>query len=87
MPDTFTPYADDTSAQTIDGMTIENGTDRVSISGCLDLRKDRRGLDHAKALRAALDAIVMALEADRALPAKAAPAPRAKTTKAPNPFA
>ena len=87
MPDTFKPFADDTSAQTIDGLTLENGTDRISISGSADLTKDRHGLEHAKALRAALDAIVSALEAERALPAKAAPAAQARTAKVPNPFA
>lgn len=86
MPDTFKPFADDTSAQTIGGITLENGTDVVNISGSLELSKDRRGLDHAKALRAALDAVVSVLEADRALPARAAPEPRAKATRAPNPF-
>ena len=87
MAETFKPFADDTAALTIGGLTIENGTDRVSLSGSLDLALDRQVLDHAKALRAALDAVVAVLEADRALPAKAAPPPRAKVTKAPNPFA
>lgn len=87
MPDTFKPFADDTTVQTIGGLTFENGTDRISISGSTDLTKDRHGLDHAKALRAALDAIVSALEAEKALPAKTAPASQAKATKAPNPFA
>lgn len=87
MPDTFKPFADDTAAQTIGGLTLENGTDRISVSGSGELTKDRRGLEHAKALRAALDAIVSALEAEKALPAKAAPAPQTVATKARNPFA
>ena len=87
MTDGFKPFADDGAALTIGGLTLENGPDRVSFSGALDLARDRQSLDHAHALRAALDAIVAALEADKALPAKAAPPHRARTTKASNPFA
>lgn len=83
----FKPFADDTAALTIGGLTVENGTDRISLSGSLDLARDRQGLDHARALRVALDGIIAALEAKKALPAKAAQPARAKTTKAPNPFA
>ncbi len=87
MVDTFKPYADDASALTIGGLTVENGTDRVRLSGLLDLGRDRMGLGHARSLRAALDAIIAALEAETALPAEAASPARAKTTKVPNPFA
>ncbi len=86
MADHFEPFADDTSALTVGGLTVENGTDRVTLSGSLDLARDRQGLDHAKALRVALDAVIVTLEADKTLPAKAAPPPRAKVTKALNPF-
>ncbi len=87
MGDPFEAFADDAATLTIGGMTIENGTDRVSLSGSLDIARDRQGLDYAKALRAALDGVIAALEAEKALPARAAPPARAKTTKAPNPFA
>ena len=87
MPEPFTPFADDAAALTIGGMTVENGTDRVILSGSLDITRDRQGLDHAKALRVALDAVIAALEAEKVLPAKAPQPARAKTTKAPNPFA
>ncbi len=86
MAEPFEPFADDTSALTLGVLTVENGVDRVSLSGSLDLARDRQGLDHAKALRVALDAVIAVLEADKTLPAKAAPPPRAKVTKAPNPF-
>ena len=82
----FKPFADDVSALTIRGLSIENDPDRVTLSGSLVLARDRRSLDHARALRAALDEIIAALEA-KAIPAKAAPAPENRTTKAPNPFA
>lgn len=53
-------------------MTVENGTDRVSLSEALGLARDRWGLDHTKALRAALDAVIVAQDAEKTLPAKAA---------------
>jgi hypothetical protein len=36
---------------TIDKLTIENGTDRISIYGSIDLTRDKRGLAHAQALK------------------------------------
>ena len=72
MAEPFKPFTDDAAVLTIGGMTVENGTDRVSLSGALDLARDRQGLDHAQALRAALDGVIAALKAERALPAKAA---------------
>lgn len=87
MPETFKPFADDVGALTIGEMTVENGTDRVSVSGSLDLARDRRGLDQARALRAALDGIIAALEAEKDLPAQMAPPKPTSVTRKPNPFA
>ena len=56
----FKPFADDVSALTIGGLSIENDPDRVTLSGSLVLARDRRSLDHARALRAALDEIIAA---------------------------
>ena len=78
------PFANDSSASAIGGLTIENGRDKVALYGSLDLTRDQAGLSHARALRALLDAVVQALEADPALP-DAAPQPRrSRTVK--NPF-
>ena len=63
---------------------MENGRDCVAVGGSLDLTRDKAGLAHACALRAALEAIVHALESDTALPRKVAP-PKA-TTEVKNPF-
>ena len=87
MVDAMKPFVDDATVLQVGGITIENGIDRVSLSGSLDFGRDRQGLDHARALRAALDAIVSVLEADEHLPTRAAPSKRAGITKAPNPFA
>ena len=87
MADPMKPFADDASSMTVGGLTLENGTDRIGLSGSLDIAKDRQGLAQARALRDLLAAVVVALEAEADLPAKAATPARAKTSKAPNPFA
>ena len=87
MPEPFEPFTDDTSTLTVGGLTVENGTDHITLSGSLDLARDRQGLDQAKALQSALNEIITALEAEKALPAKAAQASRTRTTQEPNPFA
>ncbi|WP_237478353.1 hypothetical protein [Lichenibacterium dinghuense] len=87
MADAFKPFADDAGALTIGGLTVENGTDRVSLSGSLDLARDSQGLDHARALRATLDGVITALEAEKNLPARAAVPKAASVTQKKNPFA
>jgi hypothetical protein len=79
------PFADDRASQAIGGLTVENGTTKVSLYGSLDLTRDRAGLERARALKTLVDAAVAALEADQALP-DAAPPPR-PTRKVKNPFA
>ncbi|MGI4795825.1 MAG: hypothetical protein ACRYF2_22945 [Janthinobacterium lividum] len=81
---TMKPYADDAASMTIGDLTLENGRDCVAVGGSLDLTRDKAGLAHARALKAALDAIVHALESDGALPDKVAP-PK-PVTEVKNPF-
>ncbi|TXN19678.1 hypothetical protein [Methylobacterium sp. WL9] len=89
MPDTsqpeFRPFADDAGVQNFENLSFENGTTRIALYGSLDLTRDRTGLDRARALRAVLDAIVTALEAED-LPQAVAETTRASTTVK-NPFA
>lgn len=81
---TFKPYADDAASEAIGGLTVENGRDRVALYGTLDLTRDKTGLAQARALKAVLDGVVQALEADPHLPDEVtAPAPT-KTVR--NPF-
>lgn len=81
----FAPFADGSAAQTIGGLTIENGRTGITLHGSLDLTRDRAGLARARTLKAALDAVVASLErAD--LPADAAQADE-PTIRRPNPFA
>ena len=80
----FVPFADDASSISIAELTIENGTDRMTLYGSLDITCDKRGLAHARALQALLDRAVRCLEAEQDLP-DAVPAPAAPKAVA-NPF-
>lgn len=81
----FVPFADDAMVATVGGLSIENGTVRIALHGSLDLTRDRPGLARAKSLRATLDAIVSALEAQALPDAVAETAQATQTVK--NPFA
>jgi len=81
---TMTPYADDAASIAIGDLTLENGRDCVAVGGSLDLTRDKAGLAHARALKAAVNAIVHVLDSDAALPDKVAP-PKA-ATEVQNPF-
>jgi hypothetical protein len=81
----FQPFSDDNTSLNIGEFTIENGTDKVALYGSLDVTHDKNGLKPAEALKAAVDAIVKALEQDKALPAESGPAETSQQVK--NPFA
>ncbi len=51
----LTPFADDASAIAIDKLTIENGTQQVSLYGSLDITRDQVGLQHTLALKTVID--------------------------------
>lgn len=85
---TITPFANDSDSLVIggaEGLTVENGTDRVACYGSLDITKDRAGLEHARALKAVVDRIVHELESAKDLPDKVVPPERPSEVK--NPFA
>ena len=64
----MTPFANETEAEQIGGLTVENRVDRVAIFGEIDITKDRAGLGRARQLQALLNAVVSLLEADTQLP-------------------
>jgi hypothetical protein len=78
------PFANDADSIEIAGLTIENGTDRIAVYGNLDLTRDKPGLEGALTLKSLLDAVVHALEAEKALPEKIEPPKPADEVK--NPF-
>ncbi len=80
----LTLFADDAASITIAKLTIENGTDCVSMYGSLDITRDKQGLAHARALKALLDQAIQHLEGEKELPDAIAPAAKPKTIA--NPF-
>jgi len=65
---TFEPFADNAAVLTADGVTIENGTDVIVMTGDATFTQDRRSLAVARALAKALGDIVAALEKQDDLP-------------------
>jgi len=86
----FQPFSDDAASLSIGEFTIENGTDKVALYGSMDVTKDQAGLKQAKALKAAVDAIVNALEQNKELPDESGPGesePAETPQQVKNPFA
>jgi hypothetical protein len=81
---TIKPFANESDSISIDELTVENRTDRVSLYGSLDLTRDKQGLEHARALRTLADSVVKALESEKQLPEQVAPPEKPDTVK--NPF-
>jgi hypothetical protein len=79
------PFANESEVVTLDSLTIENRTDRVTIYGNFNVTRDKAGLASARQLRQILDDVVRALEADPNLPDQVAPPKATKSVK--NPFA
>jgi hypothetical protein len=81
---TFAPFADDAASITIAKLTIENGTQQISLYGSLDITRDQTGLQHALALKAIIDQAVEVLTSDPALLERLPPLDKPTTVK--NPF-
>jgi len=79
----FKPYQNEEQSLAIDDVTVENRLDRISVYGSVELTRDRAGLQHAKALKEVIDAVVTALEQDKNLPEHIEVKP---TEKVKNPF-
>ncbi|MCE2579019.1 hypothetical protein [Gluconacetobacter entanii] len=84
-PPALVPFADDSASCTIDGITIENGTDSIAFYGQTDLTRDRAGLRKAQDLLAFLQSVVDRLQSTPDLPAAIKP-PSHKGGKVDNPF-
>jgi len=79
------PFADDAASTTIDKLTIENGTQQMSLYGSLDITRDQIGLQHALALKALVDQAVQVLTSDSTLAPRLPPTDKPKSVS--NPFA
>lgn len=64
----FQPYANEADVLRIGDLEIENGIDRVSLTGDLVLTKDKAGLAVAKELQSLIGRVVKALEVEKQLP-------------------
>lgn len=60
---TMKPFADDSASTTIGDLAAENGASAVTLSGSLEITRDKAGLKRAQALKALVDAICQELEA------------------------
>jgi hypothetical protein len=84
----FHAFANDDDVLNIagDAMTVANGQACVTVSGTLEITKDKRGLAAALALQQALGSIVAQLQRQRDLPEHAHEEPPAPTGSVDNPF-
>lgn len=82
---TMKPFADDSASTTIGELAAENGTGAVTLSGSLEITRDKAGLKRAQALKTLAEAICQELEAGD-LPDHVAVA-AATTQDVANPFA
>ena len=59
----FMPYANESDTFTIGNeLTVENRLDRISISGSIELTKDKQGLQYAYELKRIIDATIEELK-------------------------
>lgn len=58
------PYANESEVMQIEGLTIENRLDRISIYGEIDITRDKEGLKIAKKLKNIIDAALKMLESE-----------------------
>ncbi|PAX06376.1 hypothetical protein [Sphingomonas lenta] len=80
------PFADDEGASSIGGLSIENGTAVVVISGSVEITRDQAGLERARALKELADKLVAELEAGGTAQRLTSAQP-ATTDEIDNPFA
>ena len=80
------PFADDETSSSVGGLTVENGTARVVISGSVEIGRDPAGLAQARELQRLMNDLVAELEAGGA-PQRLAAARPAVVDEVDNPFA
>lgn len=80
------PFAEDEGVSAVGGLSVENGTARVVISGSIEIARDAQGLERARELKRLMDALVAELEAGGE-PQQLAQAPQSAVDEIDNPFA
>ncbi len=81
------PYANESEVIQIEGLTIENRMDRISIYGEIDITRDKQGFKAVKELKTVIDATVKALEAGQVKGELPDAITLGKTVSVDNPFA
>lgn len=79
----ISPFENEAEVVTIDGLTIENRLDTMSIYGTLDIPKDKEGLERILDLKRQVDTIAAYLKRED-LPNKIIV--KNKVKEVPNPF-
>jgi hypothetical protein len=79
----FVPFADDTAAATVAGLTVENGLASLAVYGSLTIRRTESDLENVRYLMTLLGEIETAI---LARPVSDGPAPVASVDEIENPF-
>ncbi|MDD5401098.1 MAG: hypothetical protein PHQ93_07930 [Sulfurimonas sp.] len=66
--ETIDTFENESEVVIIEDLTFENRTDRVSISGGIDITRDKIGLEKICAIKRQIDAIAKKLENEKELP-------------------
>jgi len=83
---TMKPFADDSAVDSIGELSAENASDAVTLSGSIEITRDKAGLKRAQSLKSLVDAICDELEAAD-LPDRLERAGKSETGEVANPFA
>ena len=63
----FKPFADDTGSMEVGGLTVENGTARISVYGNMEASRDAEGAERLRRLAALFEAAAKVAESSPAL--------------------
>ncbi|WP_019939707.1 hypothetical protein [Bordetella sp. FB-8] len=70
---TFHPFANESDALSLGGLSVENHVDRIAVFGDVTVTRDKTGLKLARDLAQLINVVVSSLEADKTLPDTIAP--------------
>lgn len=70
---TFHPFANESDALSLSGLSIENHVDRIAVFGDATITRDQVGLKLAQELAKVINGVAAALEAEKSLPEVIAP--------------
>lgn len=83
----FTPFANAIDAVNVGELSIENGEQRITIFGQLEINRDQQGLAQAQWLAEFFQNLAVTLAAEKTLPAQLPAEIPTASTQIDNPFA